>query len=214
MLSRRPPGRPTAPKDSFFVANAAYVAKATGSDAVGAFLLDTGGNHQKQIAAHLRDQLGTGATVTDLTQTRGTVGTGLTSVDLAALTRIELAFVVLLAAGAGGLVLAVGLAGRRRAFAVATGLGAKSGQLRGMVLTEALLLTAGGLAGGALIGWAVSEMLVKVLTGVFGPPPASLSVPGGYLALTAGVAVVAVLAAALNGIRSAGRPAVEELRDL
>ena len=205
---------PTAPKDSFFVANTAYVAKATGSDAVGAFLLDTGGSHQPQIAAHLRKQLGTGATVTDLTQTRGTVGTSLTSVDLAGLTRIELAFAVLLAAGAGGLVLALGLAERRRTFAVATVLGARSGQLRGMVLTEALLLAAGGLAGGALIGWALSEMLVKVLTGVFDPPPASLSVPGGYLALTAGAAVVAVLAAALNGIRSAGRPAVEELRDL
>ncbi|MFI1003940.1 FtsX-like permease family protein [Streptomyces galbus] len=205
---------PTAPKDSFFVANAAYVARATGSDEVGAFLLDTGGSHQQQIAAHLRKQLGAGATVTDLTQTRGTVGTSLTSVDLAGLTRIELAFAVLLAAGAGGLVLALGLAERRRTFAVATVLGAKSGQLRGMVLTEALLLAAGGLAGGALIGWALSEMLVKVLTGVFDPPPASLSVPGGYLALTAGAAVVAVLAAALNGIRSAGRPAVEELRDL
>ncbi|MET8169350.1 ABC transporter permease [Streptomyces sp. NPDC005329] len=205
---------PTAPKDSFFVANAAYVAKATGSDAVGAFMLDTGGSHQPQIAAHLRKQLGTGATVTDLTQTRGTVGTSLTSVDLAGLTRVELAFAVLLAAGAGGLVLALGLAERRRAFAVATVLGARSGQLRGMVLTEALLLAAGGLTGGALIGWALSEMLVKVLTGVFDPPPASLSVPGGYLGLTASAAAVAVLAAALNGIRSAGRPAVEELRDL
>ncbi|MGY1496757.1 FtsX-like permease family protein [Streptomyces sp. QTS52] len=205
---------PTAPKDSFFVANAAYVAKATGSDAVGAFLLDTGGTHQQQIADQLRHRLGTGATVTDLTQTRGTVGTSLTSVDLAGLTRIELAFAVLLAAGAGGLLLALGLAERRRTFAIATVLGARSGQLRGMVLTEALLLATGGLAGGALIGWALSEMLVKVLTGVFDPPPASLSVPGGYLALTAGAAVAAVLAAALNGIRSAGRPAVEELRDL
>ena len=32
---------PTAPKDSFFVANAAYIAQQTGSDAVGAFLVDT-----------------------------------------------------------------------------------------------------------------------------------------------------------------------------
>ncbi|MFI2206109.1 FtsX-like permease family protein [Streptomyces sp. NPDC020192] len=205
---------PTAPKDSFFVANASYIAKATGSDAVGAFLLDTGGTHQKQIAAQLRHQLGTSATVTDLTHTRGTVGTSLTSVDLAGLTRIELAFAVLLAAGAGGLVLALGLAERRRTFAIATVLGAKNHQLRGMVLTEALLLITGGLAGGALIGWALSEMLVKVLTGVFDPPPASLAVPGSYLALTAAAALAAVLAAALNGIRRAKRPAVEELRDL
>ncbi|MGW1807381.1 FtsX-like permease family protein [Streptomyces sp. NPDC002078] len=205
---------PTAPKDSFFVANASYIAKATGSDAIGAFLLDTGGTHQKQIAAQLRGRLGTSATVTDLTQTRGTVGTSLTSVDLAGLTRIELAFAVLLAAGAGGLVLALGLAERRRTFAIATVLGARTRQLRGMVLTEALLLAAAGLAGGAAIGWALSEMLVKVLTGVFDPPPASLSVPGAYLALTASAALLAVLAAALNGIRRARRPAVEELRDL
>ncbi|MGW3123193.1 FtsX-like permease family protein [Streptomyces sp. NPDC001107] len=205
---------PTAPKDSFFVANASYITKATGSEAVGAFLLNTGGTQQKQIAAHLRGRLGTAVTVTDLTQTRGTVGTSLTSVDLAGLTRIELAFAVLLAAGSGGLVLALGLAERRRTFAIATVLGAKPHHLRGMVLTEALLLAAGGLAGGALIGWALSEMLVKVLTGVFDPPPASLPVPGGYLALTATAAVIAVLAAALNGIRGTRRPAVEELRDL
>ncbi|GGZ41150.1 ABC transporter permease [Streptomyces bluensis] len=205
---------PTAPKDSFFVANASYVAKATGSNAVGAFLVDTGGSNQKAVAAQLRGRLGTSATVTDLTQTRGAVGTSLTSVDLAGLTRIELAFAVLLAAGAGGLVLALGLAERRRTFAITTVLGATRRHLRGMVLTEAIVLAAGGLAGGALIGWALSEMLVKVLTGVFDPPPAALAVPGGYLTLTAVAAVAAVLAAALNGVRRARRPAVEELRDL
>ncbi|MFG2881552.1 FtsX-like permease family protein [Streptomyces sp. NPDC048297] len=205
---------PTAPKDSFFVANASYIAKATGDDAVGAFLLDTGGTDQRRIAARLRGQLGTRATVTDLTQTRGTVGTSLTSVDLAGLTRIELAFAVLLAAGAGGLVLALGLAERRRTFAIATVLGARPRHLRGMVLSEALLLAVCGLTGGALIGWALSQMLVTVLAGVFDPPPAALSVPGAYLALTAAAAVAAILAAALNGIRGSHRPAVEELRDL
>ncbi|MGW5861275.1 FtsX-like permease family protein [Streptomyces sp. NPDC055239] len=205
---------PTAPKDSFFVANASYVTRATGSDTVGAFLLDTGGHHQRGIAALLRDHLGTSATVTDLTQTRGAVGTSLTSVDLAGLTRIELSYAVLLAAGAGGLVLALGLAERRRTFAIATVLGAPRRRLRGMVLTEAALLAGAGLAGGALIGGALARMLVKVLTGVFDPPPATLSVPAAYLTLTVGAAAAAVLAAALNGVRRTTRPAVEELRDL
>jgi putative ABC transport system permease protein len=80
--------------------------------------------------------------------------------------------------------------------------------------TEALLLAVTGLAGGILIGWALLEMLVKVLTGVFDPPLASLAVPGAYLARTALAALIAVLAAALNGIRRARRPAIEELRDL
>ncbi|MBD0742248.1 FtsX-like permease family protein [Streptomyces sp. CBMA152] len=205
---------PTAPKDSFFVANASYIAQATGSDAVGAFLLDTGGTQQQAVAARVHNLLGTTATVTDLTQTRNQVGSSLTSVDLSGLTRIELAFAVILSAGAGGIVLALGLAERRRTFAIAAVLGAKPRQLRGMVLTEALLIAAGGLAGGALIGWALSEMLVKVLTGVFDPPPATIAVPGAYLALTALAAVVAVIAAGLNAVRHSGRPAVEELRDL
>jgi putative ABC transport system permease protein len=69
---------PTAPKDSFFVANASYLARATGSDAVGAFLVDTGGNNQAGVAAALRSQLGAAATITDLTQTRAQVGSSLT----------------------------------------------------------------------------------------------------------------------------------------
>ncbi|WP_188284745.1 FtsX-like permease family protein, partial [Streptomyces sp. CBMA29] len=205
---------PTAPKDSFFVANADYVAEATGSNAVGAFLVDTGGTGQAGVAARLRGQLGTSATVTDINGARSSVGSSLTSVDLAGLTRIELAFAVVLAAAAGGIVLALGLAERRRTFAIATVLGAGRRQLRGLVLSEAAAVTLGGLGGGALIGWALSEMLVKVLTGVFDPPPSVISVPWPYLALTAVAAVTAITAAALNAARRSSRPAVEELREL
>ncbi|WP_411152835.1 FtsX-like permease family protein [Streptomyces sp. A30] len=205
---------PTAPKDSFFVANASYLAQTTGSDAVGAFLVDTGGTHQKDVAARLRHRLGTAATVTDLTQARSTVGSSLTSVDLSGLTRIELAYAIVLAAGAGGIVLALGLAERRRTFAIAAVLGATRRQLRGLVFSEAAVLTAAGLAGGALSGWALSEMLVKVLTGVFDPPPATIAVPWAYVTATVLVALAAVAAAALNGVRRSHRPAVEELREL
>lgn len=205
---------PTAPKDSFFVANAGYIARTTGSDAIGAFLIDTGGIHQKPVAAQLRHQLGTAASVTDVTQTRSSIGTSLTSVDLAGLTRIELGFAVLLAAASGGIVLALGLAERRRTFALTTVLGATRRQLRGLVLSEAAVMTAGGLAGGAVIGWALSQMLVKVLTGVFDPPPATIAVPWAYLAVTVLTAVAAITAAAWNAARRSARPAVEELREL
>ena len=82
---------PTAPKDSFFVANADYVAKATGSDAsVDAYLLDTGGTTRGRSPPGRAPRSAPSATVTDITQARGTVGSSLTSVDLAGLTRIEL----------------------------------------------------------------------------------------------------------------------------
>jgi putative ABC transport system permease protein len=205
---------PTAPKDSFFVANASYVARKTGSDAVGTFLVDTGGAHVASVADRVRGRLGPSATVTDLATTRKVVGSSLTAVDLAGLTRVELAFALLLAAAAGGLVLALGLAERRRTFAIATALGGTARQLRGFVFGEAAVLTAGGLVAGAAIGTLLSQMLVKVLTGVFDPPPSVLAVPWPYLT---GVGVITVAALALVSavaVRMARRPAISVLREL
>lgn len=205
---------PTAPKDSFFVANAAYLAQATGADAVGAFLVDTGGTNQPAVADKLRARLGTAATVTDLTETRAHVGSSLTSVNLHGLTRLELTFAVLIAAGAGGIVLAVGLAERRRSLAIMSVLGARRRHLRGLVLGEGIVVLLGGLIGAALIAWGLSLMLVKVLTGVFDPPPDVIAVPWPYLAATVAAVAAALVVAALTSARASTRPAVEELRDL
>jgi putative ABC transport system permease protein len=205
---------PTAPKDSFFVANASYVAQATGSDAVGALLVDTGGIDQPGVAAALRAQLGDSATVTDITQARARVGSSLTSVNLQGLTKLELVFALLLAASAGGIVLAVGLAERRRSLAIMSVLGANRRQLRGLVLSEGALLGVGGLLGGTVIAWGLTRMLVTVLTGVFDPPPSAMAVPWTYLAGTASAVAAALAGAALIGARASTRPAVEELRDL
>lgn len=72
-------------------------------------------------------------------------------------------------------------------------------------------MTAGGLILGTVAAVAFSDMLVKVLTGVFDPPPDALAVPwldlGGVIVLTVGVAGAATL-------RALRRPAIEELRDL
>jgi putative ABC transport system permease protein len=205
---------PTAPKDSFLVANADYVARATGSDAVGAFLVDTGHASPAAVAQRVRAVVGTQATVADIVTSRRLVGSSLTAVDLAGLTRVELGFALLLAAAATGLVLALGLAERRRTFAIASALGATPRQLGGFVWAEAAVVTVGGLLAGTVGGWALSHMLVKVLTGVFDPPPAALSVPWGYLTVLAGVALVAAGAAAAGAVRATRRPAMALIRDL
>jgi len=205
---------PTAPKDSFFVANADYITKATGSDAVGAFLVDTGGSNQTRVAADLQQRLGAAATITNVAQARSQVGSSLTSVNLSGLTRLELVFAVLLAASAGGLVLAMGLAERRRSLAILSVLGARRSQLRGLALSEGLLITVGGLVGGGLIAWGLSEMLVKVLTGVFDPPPSVIAVPWSYLSTTVVAVAAAMGTAAIVSARASTHPAVEELRDL
>lgn len=205
---------PTAPKDSFLVANRDYITAQTGSGATGAFLLDTGGVSPAKVAARVKTIVGTTATVTDIAATRQLVGSSLTAVDLAGLTRVELGFALALAAAAGGLALWLGFAERRRTFAIAAALGAKRRQLGGFVWSEAAFVGIGGALLGALGGWALSEMLVKVLTGVFDPPPASLAVPWAYLGIAAVVTIAAVVVAAVTAISSANRPAIESLRDL
>lgn len=205
---------PTAPRDSFLVANAAYVANATGDPTITTFLIDTGTASPHTVADRIRARLGTTATVSDLTTTRHLVGSSLTAVDLAGLTRIELGFALLLAAAASGLVLALGLGERRRAFAIAAALGAQPRQLGAFVWAEAGFVTAGGLAAGAIDGLVLSAMLVKVLSGVFDPPPASLAVPWAYLTAMTTIALLAVLAAGAGTLRSARRAPLRTLREL
>jgi putative ABC transport system permease protein len=205
---------PTAPSDSFLVANAAYVTKQTGTDAVGAFLLDTTGTSAKTVAGKVRAVVGTSATVTDLETSRRVIGSSLTSVDLSGLTRVELGFALVLAAAATGLVLALGAAERRRTFAIATALGAKARQIGSFVWSEATYVTLGGLALGALGGWLLATMLVKVLTGVFDPPPSALAAPWLYLGSVAAVAVGAVAIASYGAVRRARRPSATVLREL
>jgi putative ABC transport system permease protein len=205
---------PTAPKDSFFVANADYITAQTGSSAIGAFLLDTGGRNNPAVAARAQALFGTSATVTDIATVRKSVGSSLTSVDLAGLTRVELTFALLLAAASGGLVLALGLTERRRTFAIATALGAKARHLRSMIVSEAIVVAVLGLAAGAVIGSLLSAMLVKVLTGVFDPPPSAIAVPWLYLSAVGAITLVAFAAASAGAMRAARRPPISVLREL
>ncbi|MFE4173875.1 FtsX-like permease family protein [Streptomyces sp. NPDC056909] len=205
---------PTAPKDSFLVANASYIARTTGSGAASTLLVDTGGMDQRAVAARARALLGPNAHITDLPSSRTAIGSSLTAVDLAGLTRVELGFALVIAAAAGGLVLALGLAERRRTLALASVLGARGRQLSGFVWSEAALVALSGLAGGAVLGWALSRMLVKVLSGVFDPPPSQIAVPWAYLSAMAGITVAALAVAAWAAVRHARRPPLTELREL
>lgn len=206
---------PTAPRDSFIVTNARYVARRTGSAAAQVLLVRTNGA-PPEVAGRIRQVLGpaSGATVTDVVgQTRTTLS-GLTAIDLSGLTRLELAFAVALAAAASGLVLALGLAERRRTFAIASALGARPRQLASFAWSEAVFVVAGGLLFGALAGWGIAFVVVKILTGVFDPPPQHLDWPWAYLAMVAACVLGAVFLAVRMTVRGTRRPALKVLRDL
>jgi putative ABC transport system permease protein len=110
-------------------------------------------------------------------------------------------------------VLAAGLAELRRTLAIISVLGGRPRQLRGLVISEAAVVTIGGL-GGALVAWGLSVMLVKVLTGVFDPAPSVIAVSVGYGGVAVLSFVAALMAAALASAHTSGRLAVEELREL
>jgi putative ABC transport system permease protein len=205
---------PTAPKDSFFVANADYVARSTGSNAVGDFLIQTDGTSPATVAQRVRAQVGHTAQVTDLVNQRKVIGSNLTAVEMSGLTKVELGFALILAAAATGLALGLGFQERRRTFAIASALGARRRHLGGFVWSESAFVTVGGLVLGAVVAYVISQLLVKVLTGVFDPPPDHLAVPWGYLAAVAALAIATVGVAGTATLRALRRPPIEELRDL
>jgi putative ABC transport system permease protein len=196
---------PTAPRDSFLVANAHYIANATGDPNPSTLLIDTGGHNIAAIATHIRHDVGTTAMVTDLASTRRVV-------DLGGLTRVELTFALALAAAAGGLALWLGLEERRRAQAITAALGADAHQIGTFVYAETAVITIAGLTLGAAIGWVLTHVLVKALTGVFDPPPPGLTIPWGYLAGLAATLVAGAVVASHTAMRSARRAPIQLLR--
>ncbi|MDP9331186.1 MAG: FtsX-like permease family protein [Actinomycetota bacterium] len=206
---------PTAPHDSFLVTNADYVAKTTGSAAAQVLLIRTNVSPPR-VSAAVQQVLApaSGATVHDIVTEQRIALSGLTAIDLAGLTKLELAFALLLAAGASGLVLALGLAERRRTFAIASALGASNRQLGGFVWSEASFVAIGGLTLGAISGWWIAQVIVKILTGVFDPPPEQLSIPWTYLAGLLLAVGAAITIAGVGMLAATRRPAMTLLRDL
>ncbi|MFN8111363.1 MAG: ABC transporter permease [Thermoleophilia bacterium] len=205
---------PTAPTDSFLVANGDYVARMTGTDAVATFLIQTDGTSPTTVASRLRRDLGVTAKVTDITGSRRLVGSSLTAVELSGLTRIELGFAAILAVASTGLVLILGFQERRRTFAITRALGAGPRQLGGFIWSEALVTTGAGLIFGIITAGGLTFMLVKILTGVFDPPPDHLAVPWDYLAGVTAAVVTGVIAAGMITLIRLREPSVRDIRDV
>ncbi len=204
---------PTAPKDSFLVANAEYIAQQTYNKGAEIFLIRT---NNTDLATKVRELVKSlsRVKVTDIGSTEQIIGSSLTNVDLHGLTGLELSFALLLLTGATGLIMALGMAQRRRNFAILTALGAKKNQLAALRWSEGLVILLGGSATGILIGFSLAQMLVKVLTGVFDPPAEALSIPWSYLVVLFITASVSTGVAVYITQRASSRVGVEILRDI
>jgi len=207
---------PTAPLDSFLVANASYVAKMTGVDSEEIVLVNAGGQNldavQRSAAALTANE--PGIRVSTLAEASRLIASSLTSISLAGLTRIELTSAILLVIVATGLILALGLADRRRSFAILSTLGASKRDMSAFIWSEGALMLVIGLVAGGALGAAIAQILVQELQGVFDPPPEHLVVPWPYLSLLAAAAVTATTGAVTNGIRQAQIDPVKRMRQL
>jgi putative ABC transport system permease protein len=65
-----------------------------------------------------------------------------------------------------------------------------------------------------LTGWVLAWMLVRLLTGVFDPPPDALSLPWLYLGALIIVAFFSVATAVLGARREMRVPAIQRLREI
>lgn len=204
---------PTAPKDSFLIANAKYVASVTGI-ATSEIVLIKASIEPALLAENLKLSLVNqkGNLVSDMSQAVHRIGSSLVAVDLHSLTALELAFAIPLVAGAIGLIFALGLAERRRSFAILRALGATSQHLGAFLWSEALVVYAFGTVAGLALGWAIAWMLTKLMTQVFDPPPDTLYVPWIYLIILCLAGFAAVSIAVLIQLRRTKEPLTSAMR--
>ena len=206
---------PTAPRNSFLVANADYVAEKTGDAAAEIVLMRTSGDPEP-VAAAARKVFADapGVRVTSVGETQRLISSSLTAIDLRGLTTLELTFAVAAVIAAAGLLFGLDVAERRRGFAVLALLGAKRNEIAAFLWSEALVVVGAGLAAGAAIGLVVAYVLVRELEGVFDPPPEGLSMPWPYLATLFVSALASVATVVLIAARTLDQRRVETLKDL
>jgi putative ABC transport system permease protein len=205
---------PTAPHDSFIVANAKYVAEQTHAAGAEAVLLKAS-VPDAQVASAARQIVAgqPGMHVSGISQAVHLIGSSLTAVDLTGLTRLELLFALTMIAAACGLMLALNFEDRHRSFAILAALGAKPRQIGSFLWSEALFVALFGALVGTAVGAGLAVMLIKLLSGVFDPPPDNITVPWLYVTGLIAIALLSIIFAATAFQRVSTVAPVQRMRE-
>jgi putative ABC transport system permease protein len=196
---------PSAPRDSFMVANLSYLQKADRAGGPNVVFASTGEDPAAVAARVSAATRGLGVRVKDVRQQAVQTVSSITTVDLTGISRLEQAFAIVLAAAAMWLFVDLVVSERRHEFATMAALGASLRDVGAFVRTEAVAVLGAGLVLAAALGWLLAEMLIAMLQHVFDPPPDHLAIPWGFLGLLALAAVAGALLAAAVAARSLRR---------
>jgi putative ABC transport system permease protein len=204
---------PSAPRDSFMVANLSYLQAV--DHAGGANVVFVKAANPPAVASEVaRATNGDGTIVKDVTQTSQQTVSSITAVDLRGISQIEEAFTVLLAAAAMALFIAVTVIERRHEFATMAAVGASLRSIGSFVWSEAAIVLVAGLVLAIGLGVLLALMLIAMLQHVFDPPPDALSIPWAYLGeLAAAGIVTTTLAVLITSLRLKRLPLGRLLRE-
>ncbi len=188
---------PTAPKDSFLVANLPYLAAATHSSGPNVLLAAAAGDPREAAAAVRSRVAPTGATVSDITQQVANTSSSLVAISLGGISRLEEGFAVALALVSILVFTLLSEIERRREFAIMAAMGTRLKLVAAFLWSETVVVTLTACALAVVLGTALAVMLVTILTHVFDPAPDALALPWGFfsqlaIAIVAGVAAGAV----------------------
>jgi putative ABC transport system permease protein len=196
---------PSAPKDSFMVANLSYILKATHDPGANVVFAQTNGNPSHVARAVAQRVTAKGALVKNISDQATQTASSITTVGLRGISRIEEAFALLLAAGALVLYSVMAFAERRQELATMAALGKKPRSIARFIWTEIVLIVVVAAALASVLGWVLAEMLIAMMQHAFDPPPDHLALPWGFLGALGLVVVAGAVLAAIVAERSVAR---------
>jgi putative ABC transport system permease protein len=204
---------PSAPRDSFMVANLSYLQAADHAGGPNV-VFASARNPAATAGAVARATRADGTMVKNIDQQAQQTVSSITTVDLRGISQIEEAFTIALAAAAMALFVALAVIERRHEFATMAAVGATLRSIGSFVWTEAALVLVAALLLAAGLGLLLALMLVAMLQHVFDPPPDQLAIPWTYLLELAGAALAATtLAVAIAARRLRHLPLGRLLRE-
>ncbi len=193
---------PSAPRDSFMVANLSYLQAADRAGGPNVVFANTSEDPAAVAGRVATATKGFGVAVKDIRQQSVQTVSSITTVDLTGISRLEQAFAIVLAAAAMWLFVNLVVSERRHEFATMAALGASLRDIGAFVRSEAVAVLSAALGLAAVLGWLLAQMLIAMLQHVFDPPPDHLAIPWGFLGLLAAAAVLGALLAAALAARS------------